>query len=452
MSKSKRLEEMLPIYKMEKDSLLSRKGDITIGFEITLPEIFTLSNNDYEALHQAWIKAIRLLPVHTILQKQDWFIQTAYQADFSNLEASFLSKSSERFFNERPFLDHKCYIYLTKKPKGNKPATSLTSTLLKGNLVPVQTIDPRELNIFMDKVGQFIKILEDSSYIKTKRLTGKDLVGTADSIGLVERYCFLLHQEEPPVIRDIKFNETLEIGDLHTQLFTLSDIEDLPSLCGPRVNYDKYSTDKTKFSVSFAAPLGLLLDCNHIYNQYVAIEDSQEILRKMEGKRLKLQSLSAYSRENTISRDSVNQFLNEAISHQRLPVKGHFNILVWTDDKNKAKEIRNDVSAALAQIDARTKQETVIAPQLFFAGIPGAAGYLPLHETFDTFAEQASCFFNQETNYLSSLSPVGLRLGDRISGMPVHADISDEPIRKGICTNRNKFILGGSGSYRATFN
>src|SRR6202008_5169730 len=73
------------------------------------------------------------------------------------------------------------------------------------------------------------------------------------------------------------------------------------------------------------------------------------------------------------------------------------------------------------------------------------------NDSFDTFAEQACCFFNLETNYRSSLSPVGIRMGDRLTGKPVHVDISDEPVKRGICTNRNKFILGPSGSGKSFF-
>lgn len=68
-----------------------------------------------------------------------------------------------------------------------------------------------------------------------------------------------------------------------------------------------------------------------------------------------------------------------------------------------------------------------------------------MNDTFDTFTEQAVCFLNMETGYKSSLSPCGIRLGDRLTGKPVHVDISDEPVKMGICTNRNKFILGPSG-------
>lgn len=80
-----------------------------------------------------------------------------------------------------------------------------------------------------------------------------------------------------------------------------------------------------------------------------------------------------------------------------------------------------------------------------------SVNYFPSLDSFDTFAEQAACFLNQETGYRTSLSPMGIRLGDRLTGKPVHVDISDEPIKIGICTNRNKFILGPSGSGKSFF-
>ncbi|CEN36954.1 conjugative transposon protein TraG [Bacteroides pyogenes JCM 10003] len=40
---------------------------------------------------------------------------------------------------------------------------------------------------------------------------------------------------------------------------------------------------------------------------------------------------------------------------------------------------------------------------------------------------------------------------DRLTGKPLHIDISDLPMKKGIITNRNKFILGPSGSGKSFF-
>lgn len=436
---------------VEYDCILSKQGDITLVFKAELPEIFTLSDQEYEAFHQAWIKAIKILPKRSIFHKQDWFIDSKYEPDFEKSDISFLSRSSDRFFNERPFLKHSSFILLTKKPDGRKLSSSLFSNLLRRSIVPEQTIKPQLLQDFLDSAGQFKRILEDSGLVQLTRLKDEELMSQSRKMGLVEQYCSLSERENSFQLKDISFQEGIRIGDQYCQLYTLGDATDLPALCGSRINYDKYSTDRTKFSIGFASTLGQLLPCNHIYNQYIFIEDAQKTIQRLESKRLRLQSLSAYSRENSISRDATNDFLNEAIGQQRLPVKAHFNVLVWTDDKEKLKDLKNMVSSGLAQMDAVAKQETMGAAQIFWAGIPGNAADFPMNDTFDTFAEQAACFLNMETNYRSSISPMGIRLGDRMTGNPLHVDISDEPMRKGICTNRNKFILGPSGSGKSFF-
>lgn len=128
------------------------------------------------------------------------------------------------------------------------------------------------------------------------------------------------------------FSQGIRIGHKHVQLYTLCDGESLPSLCGSRLTYERYSTELSKFSIGFASPLGQLLPCNHIYNQYIFIEDADRTMKRLESKKLRLQSLAAYSRQNLIAGEATNDFLNEAISQQRQPVKAHFNVLVWTEN------------------------------------------------------------------------------------------------------------------------
>lgn len=447
----KELDNLFPLFAVEHNCLVSKQGDISIAYEVRLPELFTLSDQEYETLHQSFIKAIKILPRHSVFHKQDWFTESKFEADFTSDDVSFLSRSSERFFHERPYLDHQCYILLTKKPAGRKSGSSLFSTLLRRSIAPEQTLKPQLLQDFLDAAGQFERILEDCGFIKLRRLTNFELSGDASQSGIVERYMNLQPNLQSFLLQDIQFGDHIQVGNHHCNLFTLADASDLPAYCGSRINYDKYSTDKSKFSVGFASPLGQLLSCNHIYNQYIFIDDPQKTIKQLESKRLRLHSLSAYSRENSISRDATNEFLNEAISQQRLPVKAHFNVLVWTDNKESMKDVRNLVSSALSQMDAVPKQELAGAPQIFWAGIPGNAADFPMNDTFDTFAEPACCFLHLETNYRSSISPCGIRLGDRLSGRPVHVDLSDEPMQKGIVTNRNKFILGPSGSGKSFF-
>jgi len=444
-------KNILPIYKVEHGCILSMQGDITAAYKVTLPEIFTLSERDYEAYHQAWVKAIKVLPQHSILHKQDYFIKGSYRADFDGAGDGFLSRSSERFFNERECLDHCCYIFLTKKPLDRKVSSSAYSGILRKGIVPAQTISPVLYSDFMDSAGQFERILSDSGFVSLVRLGDDELAGTANRAGIIERYMFLLGENELPMISDISIKDGIEVGAKQVELYTLSDAEDMPALCGSRINFDRYSTDRTKFSIGFASPLGCLLDCNHVLNQYVFIDDAQKTIKRLEAKKLRLQSLSGYSRENAISRDAVNDFLNEAIASQRLPIKAHFNVVAWSEDAVEKANLKNLVGSAMAQMDAVAKRETDGAAQVWWAGMPGNAADFPMNDCFDTFAEQATCLFNLESNYRSSVSPFGIRMGDRLTGRPVHVDISDEPMKLGICTNRNKFILGPSGSGKSFF-
>jgi conjugation system TraG family ATPase len=440
----KELKDILPIMGVEHDCILSKQGDVTAVFKASLPELFTLSDEDYETFHQAWVKAVRVLPKESILYKQDWFIKSHYQPEQGRTEASFLKKASDRHFTGRPFMQHDCYILLTKKADGRKPSSSIFSNLLRPTMVPQDTLKPQALDAFLDLAMQFKRLLEDSQLIKLDRLTARELQSQPRQSGLIERYCYLAERTEPLLYQDIQFSEGIHIGERRAAIYTLGDSENLPGMCGSRITYGAYSTDKTKFPVSFASGLGLLLPCNHIYSQYILVGDAQATLKQMEKKRLRLQSLSAYSRENAISHAATNDFLNEAISQGRLPVKAHFNLMVWSADPEQLKEAKNQVAAALAGIDAAAKPETVGAAQIWWAGIPGNAADFPMNDTFDTFAEQACCFLNLESNYKSVSPDEGIRFCDR-SGRPVFVDLFDGPRRAGISSNMGMLVCGTSG-------
>lgn len=436
------IEKILPIYQVEHDALLSAYGDITIVYEVVQPDIFTLSGNDYENYHQSWIRAARVFGKYTILHKKDIYRRNTYRADKAN--RSFLSAAADRYFTGRTCLDHHCYILVTKMATDRKAASSSYSGLMRKSIVPRQTIDPGLFPEFLEKAGQFERILSDSGFVTLSRLGDDELAGTMDHAGILEQYCFLLGPGERPMIRDVQFKEGLQIGDLHGQVFTLSDVEDLPSMCGSRIDYDKFSTDQSRFPIGFVARLNLLLDCDHEYNQYVFIEDAQKTLKALEAKKRRLQSLSAYSRENAIARDATNDFLNEAISQGRLPVRAHFNVIAWTREKERLQDIKNLVGSSMAQIGATAKQETAGAPQIWWAGIPGNAADFPMNDTFDTFLEQAACFLNLESNYKSDPVETGIRFCDRF-GRPVYVDLYDAPRKSGITSNMGTLVCGTSG-------
>ena len=147
----------------------------------------------------------------------------------------------------------------------------------------------------------------------------------------------------------------------------------------------------------------------------------------------------------------MEEYLNEAHSQGLKSVCAHFNVMAWSDDTEELKRIKNDVGSQLASMGCVPRHNTTDCPTLFWAGIPGNAADFPAEESFHTFIGQAVCLFAGETNYKDSPSAFGIRMADRISGKPLHIDISDLPMKRGVTTNRNKFVLGPSGSGKSFF-
>ena len=445
--KTSTLESKFPLLRVENNCIISKFADITAAYRVLLPELFTLTGEEYEALHGAWLKALRVLPDYTVVHKQDFFIEERYTAPEEGSERSFLARSYERHFNERPYLRHTCYLFVTKTTPERMRQTSASSVLCRGFIVPREMRDTDAVTRFLEAAEQMERILNDSGLVHVERLTEAEIVGTADDAGLLARYFALSDEQRPVVNEDIRLDpDVMRIGDKYLSMHTLSDLDMLPQSVATDFRYERLSTDRSDCRLSFAAPVGLLLSCNHVYNQVIFLDDHDETLKRLEASARNMNSLAAYSRSNAINREWIEMYLNEAHSQGLRSVRCHCNVMTWAESESELKRIRNDVGSQLALMGCTPHHNTVDVPVLFWAAIPGNEADFPAEESFYTFLDQALCLFNGETNYRSSLSPFGIKMSDRLSGIPLHLDISDLPMKRGVITNRNKFILGPSGS------
>ncbi|HVU56059.1 MAG TPA: TraG family conjugative transposon ATPase [Puia sp.] len=434
----------LPIWEVAADCILSEMGETTFVFALFKPEIFSLSEEQLNMIFQAWVKALQVLSPNTIVHIQDWYWQTKWRGDFEK-DNGFLGGSSERYHHERPWMDHRCYVHVTRRP--GRRMTSTSRALLQSSLTPQDTLAPEAIQDLASEVNQFMHILTDSGLLRCLLLSTNELVSTLDQAGHIERYCQLIMPDEKAAeSRDVDFEGELRIGGYQCLFHTIADAEHLPAQCSPMTDHGAYSTEQVHFPISFAARLGLLLPCNHIYNQYLFIGEPAGARKKLETRRQRMHSLSAHSRVNALNRDAIDALLNESITDGKQLIKAHFNILSWTHDPHAVEPMRDMVAAAIARLGATPHLETLNRAELWYAGIPGNAADLPAYETFDILADQAICFLPQETNYEDSISAYGVRLGDRLSGRPLQVDLSDAPLQAGLIGNRNKAVFGGSGS------
>ncbi len=192
--KTSTLESKFPLLRVENNCIISKFADITAAYRVLLPELFTLTGEEYEALHGAWLKALKVLPDYTVVHKQDFFIEERYETLNDGSERSFLARSYERHFNERPYLRHTCYLFVTKTTPERMRQTSASSVLCRGFIVPREMRDTDAVTRFLEAAEQMERILNDSGLVRVERLTEAEIVGTADDAGLLARY-FALSDE-----------------------------------------------------------------------------------------------------------------------------------------------------------------------------------------------------------------------------------------------------------------
>lgn len=255
------LEDRFPILAVENNCIVSKDADITVAFEVELPELYTVTAAEYEAIHGTWVKAMKVLPNYSVVYKQDWFVKENYRSEGDGTE-SFLSRSYERHFNECPYLRHRCFLYLTKPTRERARRRSDFSTLRRSHILPKEITDWDSVVKFLEAVEQFERIMNDSGHVRMKRLRTEEVVGTEECPGLIERYLTLGMEDTHPVLQDICLDpERMRIGDKRLCLHVLSDTEDLPGSVGTDMRYERLSTDRSDCRLSFATPVGLLLSC-----------------------------------------------------------------------------------------------------------------------------------------------------------------------------------------------
>ena len=441
------LKEHLPLAAVEHDCIVSKNGDITALFQAVYPECLTRSNEEYEALNQGRIKAINSLSANTLFVQQDRYRSKAF--DGNTQGNSFLQSASNQFFQGRTYLEHECIISVTKMPTKRQTSNSGINNLLRTSITPEQTVSEKALHDWKAQVAQFKRLMKEAG-ITLQRLTDEDIASGEKHAGIIEQYLYQLADNSKPVIRDIDFNGHVKVGAQICQFFTLADINSFPTHCSSRITHDEYSTDRTAFPLSYASPVGLFLPINHVTTTYIFVGDAAESKRRNERKAKRTLSLSHYSRENAICNEAINEYLQELTADNRRPCFLHLNVMTLANGDEEANGQIEMVRAAFAQIDAVPKQETVCAPQLFWAGIPGNGADLPRDHVIETFIEVASCFLNSDTAYTDA-NNCTLRMGERLRGKPVNVDLFDEPMEKGIITNRNMIVVGGSGGGKSVF-
>lgn len=439
-------ERVFPIHAIEENLLIGGNGEITIGFNLLLPEIYTLSVDDHNQANTEYIKLFNILPAHTTLHKQDFFFEHTYK-DTSHV-TGIVEQENIRHLNGRPILIHYSNLYITFKQTANIKSSSDTSFIkaLGGTSGKKNKEQQEFLKTVTPIIDNLNSYLTNTKFIKAKRMN-------ADQLGSALYDYFSVNYKKPStdysekILPPLDCGKDLQIGNQYIKIISLLKEADKVFSCAPNKgvlpkNPALKINPNISMQTSYVYPIGIGLPIDHILNTIITIKDKDELAREMEMDKRNINVVKTFSTEAKFKHTSLEEYQDTIAGHGYVPVIMSMNVILNHHNLDYLNDSISLVNTGFTTIGAKGWTENYDTANLFFASAPGNA--FNNYRSLLTIADLAVCYLHKETHYYADQK--GLVFVDRF-GNPCVVDLWDSKY----IVNKNILVIGPSGSGKSFF-
>ena len=443
LRKVKDLADVLPIQCIENDLIINGNGDVTAGFKIFLPEVFTLSEEDAKDIHKDFVGLLKLLPEGTIIHKQDFFFLDTYKAD-TNVD-NIIHKENLLYYNGRPTICNYSNIYITFTAKQWFSKPTSISLQLNPNFPFKQAFKG-----LSPEKKEMIKNLLESFENKLKSIRGFSVIRMVNTELRDALFDYLNMSWDKPtndasnkVVNPIaidEFDGSLRIGNKYVAILSLKEegsiLEPFPiprtspgSVYGNGIQY----SNEIMAKASMVFPLACGLPIDHVLNTVIEITNNDQMLSHVKSKKKELNFIANFYIPAQTKQGIIQSFIDTINNFSYQTCFTSFNVILMDVDKQTLqRKVGLTEGAFMSMNHATCMVENIDTANCLFATIPGNAN--SIYRNFINTTEQAVCYINKESLYLSDAK--GFIFNDRF-GKPVVVDMWDNPL----LDNRNKLVL-----------
>ena len=430
-----------PIADIQDNIIFANNGNVVLCYEGNLPEIYSLSEKDFEDMHGAWFQALKSLPVGTVIHKQDIYLKKSYSSE-QLPSKTFLEKATHDHFKGREYMEHRCFLFfiLTKNKALNNPKYVNPFRKVSKSII-------RELD---DTVQRFIGSVSDSvSFINNSRKMEFSPLD-ADAIqdltsgyfnGFSEGFDTDILLE--PARRGGKKN--VNIGENYFDALAInSELCFGESVQSSKTN-EKFTSDDFVFHQGFIDGLGLTLNENHIVNQILYLDDKQKWRKLLDKKVEELNKSSNFGSQNKVVLGKIQHILDQinADDNARI-IRGHLNIVYWDREARSLDRISSKIKTEFKELDiipyyprGEERKNYILNSYCCFSS------NFSNNDLYVTDLKHALCLFINNTNYKSDAT--GIIFNDREHNIPVLKDVWDEQKKRIKARNFAIFAPTGEG-------
>lgn len=410
------------------DVLIGKYGNPVIGIKIkNIVEQYSADPDNYLEYHSLLNQIVSTIGENRIIQKLDIFSKKRYSAEAAK---EFLQQKYSEHFDGR--------IYKT-----------IDTILLITDIIDDKTKKQKNKQYnFSDKNYKELREKCQKVFLQLKEKNCDPIFMKEKDFDHYLSGILSMQFKDIPSFDNIKStNEYLRVGKQYVKAISYVDVEniDLPS------EIESYSV----FGGSGAAASTAIDNFSFInelesyntvvYNQIISIPQQAPQLRDLDKKKKKHEGVVKNAPSNAIVAEEIETLLHNIAVDGQLIVNAHFSIIFSTNTLDEMENTQSLIESKLFTKGIIVSKNAYNQLELFRSSIPGNAVELKDYDLFMTTSEAALCFFFKESYPINEESNFYLRFTDR-QGVPIKIDTSDLPMTTGRINNRNKFVIGPSGS------
>lgn len=416
----------------------SKSGNFMLGFRVTLPEKYSLGEDDYDELNSLWAKALRDLPDGSICFKQDLFLEDQLSTeDFP--EANFIEKSTKVYYDGMKYLNHTCNIFFIKKNE------DINFSRLKN---PFRPPNVKEFKEFDSKIDAFIPAVNECvAYLNNIRLKNHNriLVEPLEKEYIDNYYQFINNGLNNDYNSEIQKDWAyIRVGNKYCTLLRFPHEENFPDKFNTCVKDGAMTKDPYVFYKNYGENFSFDLPFTHIYNQIAFIDKKDVHFNQLKKTNKQFRDFRRFDGSNQFWYDKTTKMINDLTenqSHIRL-IRGYNNVIFFADTKEELERRVQLVSEKFKELDItgnRPFGDNLLA-QYEFSYPLNASMFLDEHVYIAT-TEVFSSFILNTGRYKSDVS--GVFYNSRLDNTPVKVDLWDA--KKKYMKSRSGLIITKTG-------
>ncbi len=436
--------KICPLKQVENDILISHKGDLSIIYQLSLPDVMSLTEDDYNAVQAAFSSSINMLPPNYQLQRLDFVYHLPSQIEQQNKE-SYLEYHNLKLLNAKYATRTETYFIITLAQENTKTTYKkgwfeiFNTTLAKSHL-----IDRSRTNELTQKADNLIRQITD--VLSHRRISATRLNNEQINHLVIHKYFSLSFYKTPEPINcftdyaDLKDSAT--VGSNIIKVFSLLK-DGLPEkISNIKTEGNYYKKGISELPVSYLHDLSFNLQFPHIVNQVIYSIDNTDLYAKLKRKRNLMNGMSWANSLNSRNGNNIQQIIESKEGSGDKLVEHHLSVTVIgpEQDRQLLNHFSNQMTNYFEQSGMKYSENSYNTLRYFFSAAPGSATDIPSEHKSYLFSNQVACFQVWEEGLRSSNQ--GVLFVDRKTEKPIRVDLWNHPL----ITNRNKIIIGASGT------